>query len=117
MANMISSLFAMDSILIEAYLPKDSNHLLSYTWNGRRVSKKSSRAIIKILNEHVSSFKQIKQDVRIPIEGPMMQLAPSAVFSFKHNGANVNMDLFTFTEEIRVVQIVIELEKKYYFSS
>jgi hypothetical protein len=88
--NTITFVFAINPISIETYLPKDSIQLSSYTWNGRGVSLESSETILQALSKHIKSFKQIEQDVRIPIEGPkiMMQLAPSAVFSYFRNRKN-----------------------------
>jgi len=99
------------------YLPKDFSKVLGYTWNEKKVTGENCRTILDLLNKFSFSFEERERDVRFPTKGPIMQLAPTAYFGFKHDSKEVRVELYSFTEMNRVVQVVFKLEKEYYFSS
>ena len=102
---------------LEAFLPKDSSQISGHTWNEKKVSQKSCTAILKLLNKHSSSFKQQMQDVRSSSNEPMISLAPASFFGFKYKSKNIRVELYSFSKTNHIVQVVIGMEKKYYFSS
>jgi hypothetical protein len=111
-----TSISATDEESIETYLP-DATTIQGYTWNEDKVSNEISLAILNALRKYSSSFKYREKDVRIPLQGPMMELLPSSFWEFKHKNIVVSLELFNFSGSNRVVQVVVELEKKHYFSS
>ena len=116
--NIISPIFANGKDLFEAYLPKGSSQVVGHTWNERKVTKENCRVVLELLNKYSSSFKQCTQDIRYSSKGgPMMQLAPSAFLGFTHNGNMFRLELYSFSNENKAIQVVFELEKEQYFVS
>jgi hypothetical protein len=73
---------------------------------GSRASSTTADAILRCLNEHKEEFSHSPRDCRVPISGPMLELAPSRYVRFEHPfKPDMAVALFDVTTRLQILQI------------
>ena len=118
---------AKDAPLVQK--PKQSQNALSnclqsnavvsaVSWNGKAVTTQTRDGVLALLIKQIQSFRHSDRDCRVPVNGPMAQLAPSRTITFRlEDGKRVEVSLFVFDAKHRILQARILSPDSYWLST